>query len=174
MDDQKMQADRGTADRLAVPGQDPPGIRPGKPAMPALVAAAMTALSCGGDAEIEKPTPLFTQSPVEYPLELWDQDVEGSTLVRVLVNEEGGVDSAMVMESSGYSELDSAAVHGARSMEFEPATREGEPLRVWARVPVHFSKGTRQTTPGGTGGPAGEPSLEAPTTNPNVTSGLQG
>jgi protein TonB len=141
--------------------------------MSALALAAMAALGCGGDAEIERPTPLFTQSPVEYPLELWDRDVEGSTLVRVLVNEEGGVDSAMVMESSGYSELDSAAVQGALSMEFDPATKEGEPLRVWARVPVHFSKDTQPATPGGTGNPGGEPAREGPTANPNVTSGFR-
>lgn len=146
---------------------------PGHVAMSALALAAMAALGCGGDAEIERPTPLFTQSPVEYPLELWDRDVEGSTLVRVLVNEEGGVDSAMVMESSGYSELDSAAVQGALSMEFDPATKEGEPLRVWARVPVHFSKDTQPATPGGTGNPGGEPAREGPTANPNVTSGFR-
>ena len=133
IDDQMVQAQHGATDR-----RWRMGLR--KPATPAFVAAAMTALSCGGDADIEGPTPLFTESPVEYPLELWDQDVEGSTLVRVLVNEEGGVDSAMVMEGSGHSELDSAAVQGALSMEFDPATKEGDPLRVWAHVPVHFSK----------------------------------
>ena len=143
-------------------------------AMSALALGAMLVLGCGGDAEIEKPTPLFTRSPVEYPLELWDQDVEGSTLVRVLVNEEGGVDSAMVMESSGHSALDSAAVHGALSMEFDPATKEGEPLRVWARVPVHFSKDAQPATPGGTGNPGGEPIRDGPTLNPNVTSGFKG
>lgn len=143
-------------------------------AMSALALGAMAALGCGGDAKIEKPTPLFARSPVEYPLELWDQDVEGSTLVRVLVNEEGGVDSAMVMESSGHSALDSAAVHGALSMEFDPATKEGEPLRVWARVPVHFSKDAQPATPGGTGNPGGEPAHEGPAANPNVTSGFKG
>lgn len=135
------------------------------------LAAAVTVLSCGGDAEIEKPTPLFTRSPVEYPLELWDRDIEGSTLVRVLVNEEGGVDSAMVMESSGHSKLDSAAVHGALSMEFDPATREGEPLRVWARVPVHFSKDAQPTRTGRSEDPSGE-AREGSAANPNVTSGF--
>jgi len=107
----------------------------------AVTVAAMLAPACGSDQNIEKPTPLFTESPVEYPLELWDQDVEGNTLVRVLVNESGGVDSVMVVKSSGHSALDSAAVRGSLAMEFEPATREGEPVRVWARVPVYFSKG---------------------------------
>ncbi len=143
------------------------------PIVSLLVAAGMTAPGCGGDANIEKPTPLFTESPVEYPLELWEQNIEGSALVRVLVNEEGGVDSAMVMESSGHSELDSAAVQGALSMEFDPATRQGEPLRVWARVPVQFSKETRPAGSGGLGDPNGGAIQPAPTSNPNVTSGLR-
>ena len=138
-----------------------------------LVAAGLAVSGCSGDASIERPTPLFVESPVEYPLELWDQDIEGSTLVRVLVNEEGGVDSAMVMESSGHSELDSAAVQGALTMEFDPATREGEPLRVWARVPVHFSKETQPAGVGRTGGADGEDVRSAPATHPNVTSGLR-
>lgn len=166
MDDQEVPMERGSADgRLR--------FRPRELAVPVFVAAAGWALNCGGDANIEKPSPRFTVSPVEYPLDLWDQDIEGSTLVRVLVNEEGGVDSAMVMESSGYSELDSAAVRGALSMEFDPATKEGEPVQVWARVPVHFSKDTQPTRSGGPGSPGGE-AREGSTTNPNVTSGFKG
>ncbi len=99
-----------------------------------------TVTACGGDREIDKPDPLFSESPVEYPLDLWHQDVEGSTVVRVLVNEEGGVDSVMIAETSGHVALDSAAVRGARAMVFTPARKEGKPLRVWARVPVYFSK----------------------------------
>jgi TonB family protein len=128
--------------------------------------------ACGGDEAIETPTPRFTDSPVEYPLELWDRNIEGSTLVRVLVNETGGVDSVMVMESSGHAGLDSAAVRGARSMEFEPATKDGEPLKVWASVPVRFSKDAKPAPPGPADDPgAGDPPSEA-AANPNVTSGL--
>ncbi|MCY4397889.1 MAG: energy transducer TonB [Gemmatimonadetes bacterium] len=125
-----------------------------------VVLVALMTAACRGDLGIERPTALFTASPVEYPLELWDQDVEGSTLVRVLVNEEGSVDSVMVVESSGHVALDSAAVRGAMAMEFDPARKRGEPLRVWARVPVHFSKDGR---PPMDDGPRGEP---------DVTSGL--
>ena len=104
---------------------------------------------CGGDRGIERPRPLFDDSPVEYPLRLWDQGIEGSTLVRVLVNETGAVDSVVVLETSGHAAFDSAAVEGAKAMSFEPATRKGEPVRVWARVPVHFSKKTNRPPPGG-------------------------
>ena len=137
-------------------------------------AAALLAPACGGDRDIEKPAPLFTESPVEYPLELWDQDIEGSTLVRVLVNEEGGVDSVTVVESSGHSALDSAAVKGVLGMEFEPARKKGEPLRVWARVPVFFSKDTQPAGVGRPQGPKGGNAVRSSEVNPNVTSGLRG
>ena len=105
-----------------------------------VLATGLLTVGCDIGAEIERPRPLFGESPVEYPAEMWDRDVEGSTLVRVLVSESGGVDSVVVAESSGYPSLDSAAVAGARSMRFAPAHRGGEPLRVWARVPIHFRK----------------------------------
>lgn len=137
-----------------------------------VAAAALLAPACGGDRDIEKPTPLFTESPVEYPLELWDRDVEGSTLVRVLVNEEGGVDSVVVEEGSGHAALDSAAVKGALSMRFEPARKEGEPLRVWARVPVHFSKDAQ---PAGVGRPPGpETGNTARSSGRDAASGVRG
>ena len=119
------------------------------------VAAGLLLVACDIAREIERPRPRFAVSPVEYPMEMWNQDVEGTTVVRVLVNEAGDVDSAVVAESSGYSLLDSAAIRGARVMEFEPALRGGEPLQVWARVPVHFAKD---------GGipPEGEPADTAP------------
>ncbi len=106
---------------------------------PGVVAGLLT-VACDLGREIERPRPRFAVSPVEYPLEMWGQDVEGTTVVRVLVSEAGEVDSTVIAESSGYAELDSAALRGARIMEFEPALRGGEPLEVWARIPIHFAK----------------------------------
>lgn len=140
----------------------------------AVSAAALLAPACGGDRDIENPTPLFTESPVEYPLELWDQDVEGSTMVRVLVNEEGGVDSVVVEESSGHAALDSAAVKGVISMQFEPARKEGEPLRVWARVPVYFSRDAQPAGAGRPPGPETGNTARSSGASPNDTSGLSG
>ena len=92
------------------------------------------------EAEIESPSLRFTETPVEYPVELWDRNVEGVALLRVLVNAEGGVDSVMIAEGSGEAALDSAALKGGWKMEFEPARRNGKPVTVWARVPVRFSR----------------------------------
>ena len=113
-----------------------------KSTMPSFLAAVgfLAVAACSPDRGVERPTPLFTESPVEYPLSLWNQDIEGMTLVKVLVSEAGTVDSVVVVESSGHEAFDSAAVAGAKKMGFDPALRKGAPVRVWARVPVHFSK----------------------------------
>jgi len=105
-----------------------------------LVLATLALAGCGGENAIESPTPLFNAVPIEYPVSLWDRDVEGETLVRVKVSDTGAVVNAEVLESSGYEAFDSAAVSGAMKLRFEPARRGGERIEVWARVPVVFSK----------------------------------
>jgi len=89
---------------------------------------------------MDRPTPLAGEPRIEYPLELWDQGVEGSCMLRVRVTDMGFVDSVQIMEGSGYPAFDTAAVRGAMSMRFRPARRDGERIEVWARVPVHFSR----------------------------------
>jgi len=103
---------------------------------------------CAADGEIEQPTPLYGEVPIEYPLDLWDQDLEGETLLRVRVEDTGGVDSVEVIESSGHQSFDSAAVDGARRLRFTPARQDGKRIEVWAQVPVKFSKRPRPDTLG--------------------------
>lgn len=102
--------------------------------------AVMWSVACGGEGEIEQPTPLYGEAPIEYPLHLWDQNMEGETLLRVRVTDTGSVDSVEVVTSSGNQDFDAAAVDGAKALRFSPARKGGKRIRVWARVPVHFSK----------------------------------
>jgi TonB family protein len=112
----------------------------------ASAAVVLTASACAGDGEIEQPAPLYGQTPIDYPLQLWDQDMEGETLLRVRVTDMGQVDSVEVVDSSGHNAFDSAAVVGARELRFRPARRAGKRIEVWAKVPVHFSKRPRPDT----------------------------
>ena len=111
--------------------------------------AALFVLGCGGEGEVEQPAPLYGEVPIDYPLQLWDQDMEGQTLLRVRVTDTGQVDSVEVVESSGQPAFDSAAVEGAKDLRFRPARRDGKRIEVWAEVPVHFSKRPRPDTLGG-------------------------
>jgi protein TonB len=121
-----------------------------------LAAAALVALvGCADDAVIEQPTPLFGDVPIRYPLHLWDQDMEGQTILRVRVSEVGVVDSVEVLQTSGHASFDSAAVAGARDLRFTPARKEGKRITVWAEVPVSFSKRPRPDTLGAMSSAAG-------------------
>ena len=112
------------------------------------VAATCILAACASDREIEQPTPLFSEVPIEYPLHMWDQDMEGETMLRVRVGDTGVVDSVEVLETSGHPAFDSAAVEGARRLRFTPARQGGERIEVWAQVPVRFSKRPRPDTLG--------------------------
>jgi protein TonB len=58
--------------------------------------------------------------------------------VRVLVGENGRPQEVSLGESSGESALDQAAMDAVREWRFEPAKRNGVPVRAWAIVPVEF------------------------------------
>ena len=109
----------------------------------ATVAMSLCVGGCGGDQEIERPAPLYGEVPIEYPLDLWDQDIEGETLLRVRVTDMGQVDSVEVVQTSGHAAFDSAAIVGASELRFRPARRNGKRIEVWAQVPVRFSKKPR-------------------------------
>ena len=120
--------------------------RRGRPPPASLVLCAVLGAglsACSADQEIESPSPLSASVPINYPLDLWDQGIEGSSMLRVRVTDLGNVDSVVVMESSGYAAFDSSAVRGARTLRFSPARQGDKRIEVWAHVPVHFSKRPR-------------------------------
>ena len=78
-------------------------------------------VGCTSDPDIESPSPLSASVPIEYPLELWDQGIEGRCLLKVRVTDTGDVDSVVVVESSGQMAFDSSAIRGAKTLKFSPA-----------------------------------------------------
>lgn len=119
------------------------------------VAAMCMLAACGPPTPVEEPEPLG-EVPIEYPIALWDEGVEGETILRVLVGDTGDVDSVEIATSSGHTEFDMAAVDGAKALRFSPARAEdGTRIAVWTEVPVRFSKRPRPDSLGPTtrGGP---------------------
>lgn len=75
---------------------------------------------------------------VEYPPVLRDAGIGGTTLVHMYINVAGVVGNALVAATSGYEQLDQAALRVAAAFEFEPAQNEGENMAVWLQVPITF------------------------------------
>ena len=105
---------------------------------PLALAACAALAACEREPVVEtQPTPIGPLS-FQYPEELWDAGVEGTTVLRILVSPQGGVDSARVETPSRYPAFDSAAIAGTGALRFEPARRGDAPVRKWVLLPVEF------------------------------------
>lgn len=67
-----------------------------------------------------------------------DLSLRTSTLFWVLVTEEGSVADVALHTTSTVDAFDQAAAEVARSLSYEPARREGEPVPVWILTRVHL------------------------------------
>jgi protein TonB len=90
--------------------------------------------------------------PFKYPPDLYARKVQGNVTLRIHIDTTGRVwpESTSVVESSGFPALDSAAVHGARSLEFRPAFSKGAPLAISVLFPVYFRHPEVPPLPGDT------------------------
>lgn len=104
----------------------------------ALAAAALLAAACEREPIPETPPRQVSESPFQYPEELWDAGVQGETTLRLFIDATGAVDSARVEKGSGYAAFDSAALAGSRELRFEPARRGEEAVSAWFLLPVKF------------------------------------
>jgi TonB family protein len=73
-----------------------------------------------------------------YPGSAWSKGHEGSVVVKVLVDVDGQVTDVDILESSGYMELDQAAIKAVWRAKFTPAIYHGKPVRVWVSIPFRF------------------------------------
>ena len=109
----------------------------------ALLVAAVAG-ACG-DEPVRLPQPMADNPPIDYPVELWDAEIGGETLLTVHIDAEGLVDSVRVEETSGSPQLDSAAVRGGRQMRFTPGRRGDRRVGAWVRIPVRFQRDSVDT-----------------------------
>jgi TonB family protein len=92
--------------------------------------------------ENDVPVAVNSQSPFQYPPDLYDQGVEGEVRLRLFVDSTGRVhpESTLVATSSGTPGLDSAALRGAALLQFAPAHRDGRPVGMAFYQPVIFRR----------------------------------
>jgi TonB family protein len=101
--------------------------------------AALAAAGCG-ERDVEPPMMLVESTEFDYPPSLWDEELEGETVLMIHVRADGRVDSVYVHESSGFFAFDSAALAGGRRLEFAAGRKGRRHVGMWTRVPVRFSR----------------------------------
>ena len=76
--------------------------------------------------------------PQLYPESAQASGEEGTVLVDVYVRENGKVGKYNIAQSSGFGDLDNAALQSVLNWRFVPATRDGDTVPDWAVVKVVY------------------------------------
>jgi protein TonB len=111
----------------AVFNDDPPSVTPPQPQLVGV-----------------RPDPRHPLSKPEYSPRMIREGNQGTIEVEVYVMPNGRVADARVVKSTGFAELDLAAIAEAkRNWRLMPATRNGEPIAQWHRLRVTFKLNER-------------------------------
>jgi TonB family protein len=100
----------------------------------AVALSARVALADDRDPKVDTGNP----TPVVYPQVAQSAGEEGTVVVRVYVSESGKPMRVSVAKSSGYADLDNAAVETAMNWRYVPAIRSGAIAADWANVQVVY------------------------------------
>lgn len=123
----------GVVDAAAPNGQrrleGPPASGPSLAAAPTPAATAFTRAA--------RPRGGYQVQP-SYPAEARRANAEGTTLLRVHITADGGIDDIQVERSAGHAALDQAAADAVRKWRFEPARKGSVAVAVWVVIPVQF------------------------------------
>jgi protein TonB len=112
----------------------------GTAAAPATSAAPPAVASIPRDTgvtRVARPTGGYQVRP-SYPSTARRLGIQGTTLLRVHVLEDGRVGEVDVEQSAGHPDLDRAAADAVRRWRFEPARRGDDTVAMWVRLPVEF------------------------------------
>jgi protein TonB len=77
------------------------------------------------------------QPPV-YPPRARELEVEGTVVLRVLIDATGNAERVDIKQSSRHLDLDRAAIAAAKRWRFVPARVDGQAVPAWAEIPIHF------------------------------------
>ena len=83
----------------------------------------------------QKPVVITEAQPI-YPQSAIDQGVDGTVVIKIVVDKNGRVSSAEVFRS--IPQLDNAALQTARAKVFSPGMVGGEPVNTEMNIPVEF------------------------------------
>jgi protein TonB len=70
----------------------------------------------------------------EYPKASLMNEEQGTTSMSFLVNADGTVADSKLEKTSGFKNLDKAALKSLAACKFKPGTKDGAPAQTWTKV----------------------------------------
>lgn len=105
-----------------------------------ITAAPDTGNAAGMPGDTEATIAYATASAPAYPIQALRAGVQGTVLLKVLVDANGNPVQVLIAHSSGSRALDAAArSHVLAAWRFHPAQRGGRAIEAWALVPIRFN-----------------------------------
>ncbi len=121
------------APSLAAPPPPPPAAAPAPP-LPTDVASTEAASPPRGST----PPRLLARPQPSYPTIAQRMRKEATVVIRVLVDERGHVIQAELKGDPAGFGFDQSALQAARGARFAPAIEDGQPVKMWVDLPIHF------------------------------------
>ncbi|PHS37980.1 MAG: energy transducer TonB [Sulfurovum sp.] len=81
---------------------------------------------------------VLSRSPMSYPASAMKKRIKGYVVINLLIDTDGSIEAAKVLQSSPPGVFDAAALSGIRSWRFAPGKYKGRPVKVWAKQKVRF------------------------------------
>jgi len=81
---------------------------------------------------------VLSRSPMTYPAGAMKKRIKGYVVINLLIDTDGSIEAAKVLQSSPPGVFDTAALSGIRSWRFAPGKYKGRPVKVWAKQKVRF------------------------------------
>jgi TonB family protein len=88
---------------------------------------------------VQAPKPITSHAvfTADYPSEWVAAHEVGTTTIHYMILEDGSIGETQILVSSGSQRLDDASIAMIRGRWlFSPATRNGQPIRVWQRAKI--------------------------------------
>jgi TonB family protein len=90
---------------------------------------------------VKVPVGVVLRTKAHFPIQAIRNAHEGLVIVLALIGVNGTPTSITIEKSSGWRELDRAAITTVRDWRFTPETVDGVPVEGYARIPINYDLG---------------------------------
>jgi len=92
------------------------------------------------EGAVDEPPRPRRRTPPEYPKRAHVRGVTGYVILNLLIGTDGNVDQVKVLEAEPAGVFEHSAVSAVRTWAFQPATYDGQPVRVWRKQRIDFDQ----------------------------------